>query len=105
MVFVITGVLSAASGILLASRLNGASLNLGDGFELDAIASVIIGGTSFMGGVGTITGTVIGAIIIGVINNGMSLLGINSFYQMIVKGFIIILAVMIDVLNLSLIHI
>jgi D-xylose transport system permease protein len=52
-----------------------------------------------MGGVGTITGTVIGAIIIGVINNGMSLLGINSFYQMIVKGFIIILAVMIDVLN------
>jgi len=99
MVFVITGVLSAASGILLASRLNGASPNLGDGFELDAIASVIIGGTSFMGGVGTVTGTVIGAIIIGVINNGMSLLGINSFYQMIVKGFIIILAVMIDVLN------
>ncbi|RCW53341.1 MULTISPECIES: sugar ABC transporter permease [Halanaerobium] len=99
MVFVITGVLSAASGILLASRLNGASPNLGDGFELDAIASVIIGGTSFMGGVGTITGTVIGAIIIGVINNGMSLLGINTFYQMIVKGFIIILAVMIDVLN------
>lgn len=99
MVFVITGVLSAASGILLASRLNGASPNLGDGFELDAIASVIIGGTSFMGGVGSITGTVIGAIIIGVINNGMSLLGINTFYQMIVKGFIIILAVMIDVLN------
>ncbi|SFM01535.1 sugar ABC transporter permease [Halanaerobium salsuginis] len=99
MVFVITGILSAASGILLASRLNGASPNLGDGFELDAIASVIIGGTSFMGGVGTITGTVIGAIIIGVINNGMSLLGINTFYQMIVKGFIIILAVMIDVLN------
>jgi D-xylose transport system permease protein len=99
MVFVITGVLSAASGILLASRLNGASPNLGTGFELDAIASVIIGGTSFMGGVGTISGTVIGAIIIGVINNGMSLLGINTFYQMIVKGFIIILAVMIDVLN------
>ncbi len=98
-VFVITGVLSSASGILLASRLNGASPNLGTGFELDAIASVIIGGTSFMGGVGTITGTVIGAIIIGVINNGMSLLGINTFYQMIVKGFIIILAVMIDVLN------
>ncbi len=99
MVFVITGVLSAASGILLASRLNGASPNLGTGFELDAIASVIIGGTSFMGGIGTISGTVIGAIIIGVINNGMSLLGINTFYQMIVKGFIIILAVMIDVLN------
>ena len=99
MVFVITGVLSAVSGILLASRLNGASPNLGNGFELDAIASVIIGGTSFMGGVGTITGTVIGAIIIGVINNGMSLLGISSFYQMIVKGVIIILAVMIDVLN------
>lgn len=98
-VFVITGILSAASGIMLASRLNGAPPNLGEGFELDAIASVIIGGTSFMGGIGTIVGTIIGAMIIGVINNGMSLLGISSFYQMIVKGFIIIIAVMIDVFN------
>lgn len=98
-VFIIISVLSSISGIILASRLNGASPNLGDGFELDAIASVIIGGTSFMGGVGTVSGTVVGALIIGVINNGMSLMGINTFYQMIVKGFIIILAVLIDVLN------
>ncbi len=98
-VFIIIAVLSSISGIILASRLNGASPNLGNGFELDAIASVIIGGTSFMGGIGTISGTVVGALIIGVINNGMSLLGINTFYQMIVKGFIIILAVLIDVLN------
>ncbi len=98
-VFTIIAVLSSISGIILASRLNGASPNLGNGFELDAIASVIIGGTSFMGGIGTVSGTVVGALIIGVINNGMSLLGINTFYQMIVKGFIIILAVLIDVLN------
>lgn len=98
-VFTIIAVLSSIAGILLASRLNGASPNLGNGFELDAIASVIIGGTSFMGGIGTVSGTVVGALIIGVINNGMSLLGINTFYQMIVKGFIIILAVLIDVLN------
>ncbi len=98
-VFIIIAILSSISGIILASRLNGASPNLGTGYELDAIASVIIGGTSFMGGIGTISGTVVGALIIGVINNGMSLLGINTFYQMIVKGFIIILAVLIDVLN------
>jgi D-xylose transport system permease protein len=98
-VFTIIAILSSISGIILASRLNGASPNLGDGFELDAIASVIIGGTSFMGGIGNVSGTVIGVLIIGVINNGMSLLGINTFYQMIVKGFIIILAVLIDVIN------
>lgn len=98
-IFMIIGVLSSISGIILASRLNGASPNLGDGFELDAIASVIIGGTSFMGGIGTVTGTVIGAMIIGVIDNGMSMMGINTFYQMIVKGVIIILAVLLDVVN------
>ena len=68
-------VLAALSGILLASRLNGASPNLGEMFELDAIAAVVIGGTSLSGGSGTIGGTVIGALIIGVLNNGMSLSG------------------------------
>lgn len=91
--------LSALSGILLASRLNGASPNLGNMFELDAISAVIIGGTSFSGGVGTITGTVIGAFIIGILNNGMSLLGVPTFYQLIIKGLIIIVAVWFDVLN------
>ena len=91
--------LSALAGIILASRLNGASPNLGNMFELDAISAVIIGGTSFSGGVGTIIGTVIGAFIISVLNNGMSLLEVPTFYQLIIKGFIIILAVWFDVLS------
>ncbi|MCP4401277.1 MAG: inner-membrane translocator [bacterium] len=99
MVFSIITALAALSGILLASRLNGASPNLGNMFELDAISAVIIGGTSFSGGIGTITGTVIGALIIGVLNNGMSLLGVPTFYQLIIKGLIIIMAVWFDVLS------
>jgi D-xylose transport system permease protein len=98
-VFSTITVLSALAGILLASRLNGASPNLGTMFELDAISAVIIGGTSFAGGIGTITGTVIGAFIIGILNNGMSLLGVPTFYQLIIKGLIIILAVWFDVLS------
>jgi D-xylose transport system permease protein len=98
-VYSVITTLSALAGILLASRLNGASPNLGNMFELDAISAVIIGGTSFSGGVGTISGTVIGAFIIGILNNGMSLLGVPTFYQLIIKGLIIILAVWFDVLN------
>src|ERR1700722_10931279 len=93
-VYVVVSVLSALSGILLASRLNGASPNLGTMFELDAIAAVVIGGTSLAGGSGTIGGT-----IIGVLNNGMRLLGVSSFYQLIIKGLIISLAVWFDVLQ------
>jgi len=93
-VYVIVSLLAALSGILLASRLNGASPNLGTMFELDAIAAVVIGGTSLAGGSGTIGGT-----IIGVLNNGMSLLGVSSFYQLIIKGLIISLAVWFDVLQ------
>ncbi|MFB2552236.1 sugar ABC transporter permease [Ensifer soli] len=99
LVYITVSVLSALAGILLASRLNGASPNLGTMFELDAIASVVIGGTSLAGGSGTIGGTVIGALIIGVLNNGMSLLGVSTFYQLIIKGFIIIVAVWFDVLQ------
>ncbi len=98
-VYVVVSLLSALSGILLASRLNGASPNLGNMFELDAIAAVVIGGTSLAGGSGTIGGTIIGALIIGVLNNGMSLLGVSSFYQLIIKGLIISLAVWFDVLQ------
>jgi D-xylose transport system permease protein len=98
-IYCIITTLSALAGILLASRLNGASPNLGNMFELDAISAVIIGGTSFSGGVGTIIGTVIGAFIISVLNNGMSLLEVPTFYQLIIKGFIIILAVWFDVLS------
>lgn len=98
-VYVIISMLAALAGIILASRLNGASPNLGTMFELDAIAAVVIGGTSLAGGSGTIGGTVIGALIIGVLNNGMSLLGVSTFYQLIIKGLIIILAVWFDVLQ------
>ena len=98
-IYAVITALSALSGILLASRLNGASPNLGTMFELDAISAVIIGGTSFAGGVGTISGTVIGAFIIGILNNGMSLLGVPTFYQLMIKGFIIIAAVWFDVLS------
>jgi len=98
-VFSFITTLAAIGGIILASRLNGASPNLGKMFELDTIASVVIGGTSLSGGFGTVTGSIIGAFIIGVINNGMSLMGINTFYQLIVKGLIIIFAVWVDIMN------
>jgi D-xylose transport system permease protein len=98
-VYLLISVLSALAGIILASRLNGASPNLGTMFELDAIASVVIGGTSLSGGSGTIGGTIIGTLIIGVLNNGMSMLGISTFYQLVIKGVIITLAVWFDVLQ------
>ena len=98
-VFTTASVLSAFAGILLTSRLNGGSPNLGTGFELDAIAAVVIGGTSLSGGSGTITGTVIGALIIGVLNNGMSLLGVQDFYQLMIKGFLIMFAVWFDTVS------
>ena len=98
-VFTSNIVLASISGIILASRLNGANPNLGKMLELDVIASVAIGGTSFTGGYGRITGSIIGAFVIGVLNNGMSLLGINTFYQYIVKGLIIIFAVWYDTVS------
>ncbi len=98
-VYIVSSVLASLSGIILASRLNGASPNLGNNFELDAISAVIIGGTSFTGGVGGISGTIIGVFVVGALNNGMSLLGINMFYQLVIKGLLITLAVWIDVMS------
>jgi D-xylose transport system permease protein len=98
-VYTVVSVLAAQAGIILASRLNGASPNLGTMFELDAIAAVVIGGTSLAGGSGKVSGTIIGALLIGVLNNGMSLLGVVTFYQLIIKGLIIILAVWFDVMQ------
>lgn len=95
-VYSITGLLSVLAGIILSSRLNSAQPTAGTMFELDAIAAVVIGGTSLMGGKGKITGTLIGAIIIGVISNGLNLLNVSSFYQQIVKGGVILLAVLFD---------
>lgn len=96
-IFVISGVMSAISGILLSSRLFSAQTNAGQSYELDAIAAAVLGGTSLAGGVGTMVGTLVGALIIGVINNGMNMLSVPYFYQLIVKGLVIILAVWLDV--------
>ena len=96
-IYMLIGFLASLSGIILASRLYSGQPNSATGYELDAIAAAVLGGTSLSGGYGTITGTIIGAIIIGVINNGMNLLNITYFYQLIVKGLVIILAVYFDV--------
>lgn len=98
-VFIVMGVLSGLCGVILTGRLNGAMPTSGQLFELDAIAAVVIGGTSLMGGVGTVTGSLIGAFMIGTLNNGMSLLNVPTFYQMVIKGLIIILAVFVDSRN------
>ncbi|WP_088052626.1 ABC transporter permease subunit [Virgibacillus dakarensis] len=95
-VYSLTGMLSVLAGIIISSRLNSAQPTAGTTYELDAIAAVVIGGTSLAGGKGKIVGTLIGALIIGVIDNGLNLLNVSSFYQQIVKGGIILLAVLLD---------
>lgn len=95
-VYIISGALAGLAGLIQASRITTGQPNVGVGYELDAIAAVVIGGTSLMGGVGTVTGTLIGALIIGVINNGLDLLNVSSYYQQIIKGLIIIGALLID---------
>ena len=95
-VYAITGFLSGLAGIVLSSRVMSGSPAIGQGYELDAIAAVVIGGTSLSGGVGTIGGTVLGVLIIGVMNNGLDLLNVSSYWQQIVKGIIIIIAVLLD---------
>ena len=94
--YVVLGTLAGLSGAVLSARLNGALPTAGELFELDAIAAVVIGGTSLLGGVGSVTGSVFGAFFIGALNNGMSLLDVNEFYQKVIKGVIIILAVWFD---------
>ena len=96
-IFTLSGVMSAIAGILLSSRLYSAQTNAGLSYELDAIAAAVLGGTSLSGGVGTMPGTLIGALIIGVLNNGMNMLSVPYFYQLIVKGVVIIIAVWLDV--------
>lgn len=95
-IYTIMGLLAGLSGLLLSARLNGADPNAGQLFELDAIAAVVIGGTSLKGGTGTIIGSLVGALTIASLNNGMDLLGVSSFYQMVFKGVIIIAAVSLD---------
>ncbi|KTQ97270.1 sugar ABC transporter permease [Aureimonas ureilytica] len=96
LVYVISGALSGLAGMILSARTGSALPQAGVAYELDAIAAVVIGGTSLSGGVGRVTGTLIGALIIGVMNNGLDLLGIQSYYQQILKGALIVGAVMLD---------
>lgn len=95
-VYTISGALSGLAGMMLSARTGSALPQAGVAYELDAIAAVVIGGTSLSGGVGRVTGTLIGALIIGVMNNGLDLLGIQSYYQQVIKGALIVGAVMLD---------
>ena len=97
--FVNMGVLAALAGLIFAARLNTATPKAGLGFELDVIAAVFIGGASASGGVGKVTGAVIGAFVMGVMNNGMSILGIGIDYQQVIKGLVLLAAVFLDVYN------
>lgn len=99
MVYTIAGLLAAVGGLIVTARLDSAQPNAGMSYELDAIAAVVIGGASLSGGRGTIMGTVLGAIIIGVLNNGLVLLNVSPFWQQVVKGVVILLAVIIDKAN------
>lgn len=96
LVYVISSLMAVLSGLILTSRLNSAQPTAGSAYEMDAIAAVVLGGTSMTGGSGSLTGTLIGILILGVLNNGLNLLGVSSFYQQIVKGVVILIAVLID---------
>lgn len=100
-IFIVSGVFAAVAGMVMMGRLNAGIPTEGAGYETDAITAAVIGGTSFSGGSGTAVGIFLGSIIIGVLNNIMNLLGVGSYTQMIVKGFIIILAVLVDTMSKS----
>ena len=95
-VYSISGLFASLAGIILTSRLNSAQPTAGTSYELDAIAAVVLGGTSLSGGKGWLVGTLIGAMIIGVLNNGLNLLNVSSFYQLVAKGAVILIAVLLD---------
>lgn len=96
LIYALSGMMASIAGVIITSRLNSAQPTAGTSYEMDAIASVVLGGTSLSGGRGRIVGTLIGALIIGTLNNGLNLLGVSSFYQQVVKGIVIIIAVLID---------
>ena len=98
-VYALCGLLTGVAGVILASRLNSGQPTVGVGYELEAIAAVVIGGTSLMGGVGTIGGTIIGAFILRVLKNGLNLMGVSQFWQMVAMGVVVVAAVYLDTLR------
>ncbi|WP_416200658.1 MAG: Inner-membrane translocator [Thermocaproicibacter melissae] len=96
LVHVFTGLMAGIAGVVLASRMYSGQPTAGEGAEMDAIAAVVVGGTSMAGGSGKLGGTIIGGLIIGVLNNGLNLMNVNSFWQYVVKGVVILLAVYVD---------
>ncbi|MCC3269350.1 sugar ABC transporter permease [Arthrobacter gengyunqii] len=98
-VFINMGVLAALAGLVFTAQLNLASPKAGEGFELDAIAAVFIGGAAVTGGIGRVTGAIIGGLIIGILNNGMSIMGVGTEYQQLIKGLVLLAAVAFDVFN------
>lgn len=98
-VYTIAGFLAAFAGIVLAARMYSGQPSVAQGYEMDAIAACVLGGISMSGGIGRISGTILGVIVIGIINNGLNLLGVNSFWQLVAKGVIIFLAVYVDMLK------
>lgn len=98
-IYSITGIFSGIAGILMASRLNSAQPSLGTGYELEAIAAVVIGGTSLSGGVGSILGTIIGALIMSVLTNGLQIMSVAQEWRTVIVGVVIIIAVYADILR------
>jgi len=96
LVYGLAGMLAALAGLILTARLDSAQPTAGQGFELDAIAAVVLGGTSFSGGIGGLGGTLLGTLIIGVLNNGLNLLNIPALWEQVVKGVVIALALLIN---------
>ena len=96
LVYIFSGICSAVVGIISASQLVAAHPATGESWEMNAIAATVLGGTSMSGGIGTIGGTIIGAFVIGVLSDGLVMLGVSEFWQMVIKGIVIILAVVID---------
>ena len=95
-VYTLAGLLSALAGIVLSARMYSGQPSVGQGYEMDAIAACVLGGVSMAGGRGRISGTIFGVMIIGVVSNGLNLMGVSSFWQLLVKGLIILIAVLID---------
>lgn len=95
--YVISGTLAGVAGVILAARMYSGQPNAGDGYELNAIAATVIGGASMTGGIGSVAGTILGALVIGVMNNGLNLMGAQFYFQTIAKGVVILAAVLLDV--------